>query len=108
MVLKLINTKHTTFIVDESFDELRSNMGIVFGKAVHLYAKRIPTSANPKGVMHYSNYFSDQAVQICHKDNITLERVANEAENKIYQELSTGQALDDKDRQYLRDNYLED
>ncbi|WP_241687505.1 hypothetical protein [Lactobacillus delbrueckii] len=76
--------------------------------AIHLYAKRVPTAANPKGVMQYSDYFSNQAVQVCRKDNIVEDRPVNEAENKIYQELSTGQGLDKDDREYLRDNCSED
>ena len=53
----------------------------MFGRAIHLYAKRVPTAANPKGVMQYSDYFSNQAVQVCRKDNIVEDRPVNEAEN---------------------------
>lgn len=59
-------------------------------------------------VMQYSDYFSNQAVQVCRKDDIVEELPVNEAENKIYQDLSTGQGLDKDDREYLRDNYSED
>ena len=93
--------------MDEVQDDVREKMGILFGRAVHLYAKRVPTAANPKGVIQYSDYFSSQAVQVCRKDNIIEERPVNEAENKIYQELSTGQGLDKDDREYLRANYSE-
>lgn len=108
MALKLIKTKNAAFVVDEVQDDVREKMGILFGRAIHLYAKRVPTAANPKGVMQYSDYFSNQAVQVCRKDNIVEERPVNEAENKIYQELSIGQGLDKDDREYLRDNYSED
>lgn len=81
---------------------LEKKMGILFGRAIHLYAKRVPTAANPKGVMQYSDYFSNQAVQVCRKDNIVEDRTVNEVENKIYQELSTGQGLDKDDREYLK------
>lgn len=108
MALKLIKTKNAAFVVDEVQDDVREKMGILFGRAIHLYAKRVPTAANPKGVMQYSDYFSNQAVQVCWKDNIVEDRPVNEAENKIYQELSTGQSLDKDDREYLRDNYSED
>lgn len=57
--------------------------------------------------MQYSDYFSNQAMQVCRKDNIVEERLVNEAENKIYQALSTGQDLDKDDCEYLRDNYSE-
>ena len=83
-------------------------MGILFGRAIHLYAKRVSTAANPKGVMQYSDYFSNQAVQVCRKDNIVEERPVNEAENKIFQEFLTGQGPDKDDRDNLRDNYSED
>ncbi|QGT62027.1 hypothetical protein [Lactobacillus delbrueckii] len=108
MALKLIKTKNAAFAVDEVQDDVREKMCILFGRAIHLYAKRVPTAANPKGVMQYSDYFSNQAVQVCRKDNIVEDRPVNEAENKIYQELSTGQGLDKDDREYLRDNYSED
>lgn len=107
MVVKLIKTKRTSFIVDEVPDELREKMGIIFGKAIHLYAKRVATPANPKGVMQYSDYFSSQAIQVCKRDNITEERLVNDEERAIYQKLSTGKMLDDTDREYLRNNYLE-
>ena len=68
----------------------------------------MPTGVNPKGVMQYSDYFSNQPVQVCRKENIVEERPVNEAETKIYQELSTGQGLEKDDREYLRDNYSED
>lgn len=87
---------------------LEKKMGILFGRAIHLYAKRVPTAANPKGVMQYSDYFSNQAVQVCRKDNIVEDRPVNEAENKIYQELSSGRGLDKDDREYLRDNCSND
>ena len=87
---------------------LEKKMGILFGRAIHLYAKRVSTAANPKGVMQYSDYFSNQAVQVCRKDNIVEERPVNEAENNVYQELSTGQGLNKDDREYLRNNYSED
>lgn len=90
------------------FKTMLEKMDILFGRAIHLYAKRVPTAANPKGVMQYSDYFSNQAMQVCRKDNIVEERSVNEIENKIYQELSTGQGLDKDDRDYLRDNYSED
>ena len=108
MALKLVKTKNAAFVVDEVQDNVREKMGILFGRAIHLYAKRVPTAANPKGVMQYSDYFSNQAVQVCRKDNIVEDRPVNEAENKIYQELSTGQSLDKDDREYLRDNNSED
>lgn len=63
MALKLIKTKNAAFVVDE----VREKMGILFGRAIHLYAKRVPTAANPKGVMQFSDYFSNQAVQVCGK-----------------------------------------
>ncbi len=87
---------------------LEKKNGYLVRQSIHLYAKRVPTAANPKGVMQYSDYFSNQAVQVCRKDNIVEDRPVNEAENKIYQELSTGQGLDKDDREYLRDNYSED
>ncbi|MDF4030492.1 hypothetical protein [Lactobacillus delbrueckii] len=87
---------------------LEKKMGILFGRAIHLYAKIVSTAANPKGVMQYSDFFSNQAIQVCRKDNVVEDRPVNEAENKIYQELSTGQSLDKDDREYLRDNYSED
>lgn len=108
MALKLVKTKNAAFVVDEVQDNVRDKMGILFGRAIHLYAKRVPTAANPKGVMQYSDFFSKQAIQVCRKDNIVEDRPVNEAENKIYQELSTGQRLDKDDREYLRDNYSED
>lgn len=52
--------------------------------------------------MQYSDYFSNQAVQVCRKYNIVEERPVNEVENKIYQELSTGQGFDKDDREYLK------
>lgn len=107
MALKLIKSKNASFVVDEVQDDVREKMDILFGRAVHLYAKRVPTAANPKGVMQYSDYFSNQAVQVCRKDNIVEDHPVNEAENKIYQELSTGQGLDKDDREYLRDNCSE-
>lgn len=58
--------------------------------------------------MQYSDYFSNQAVQVCRKDNIVEDRPVNEVENKIYQELSIGKILDKDDREYLRDNCSED
>jgi hypothetical protein len=67
MALKLIKTKNAAFVVDEVQDDVREKMGILFGRAIHLYAKRVPTAANPKGVM-YSDYFSNQAVQVCRKE----------------------------------------
>ncbi|GHN17317.1 hypothetical protein ME782_17780 [Lactobacillus delbrueckii] len=94
--------------MDEVQDDVREKMGILFGRAVHLYAKRVPTAANPKGVMQCSDYFSNQPVQVCRKEIIVEERPVNEAENKIYKELSTGQGLEKDDREYLRDNYSED
>lgn len=108
MVLKHIKMKNAAFVVDEVQDDVRVKMRIFFGRAIHLYAKRVPIAANPKGVMQYSDHFSNQAVQVCRKDNIVEDRPANEAENKIYQELSTGQSLDKDDREYLRDNCSED
>lgn len=72
MALKLIKTKNAAFVVDEVQDDVREKMGILFGRAIHLYAKRVPTAANPKGVMQYSDCFSNQAVQVCWKD--MLER----------------------------------
>lgn len=42
------------------------------------------------------------------EDSIVEDRPVNEAENKIYQELSTGQGLDKDDLEYLRDNFSED
>lgn len=62
MALKLIKTKNAAFVVDEVQDDVREKMGILFGRAIHLYVKRVPTAANPKGVMQYSDYFSNQAV----------------------------------------------
>lgn len=93
MALKHIKTKNAAFVVDEVQDDVIVKMRIFFGRAIHLYAKRVLTATNPKGVMQYSDYFSNQAVQVCRKDNIVEDRPVNEAENKIYQELSTGQAL---------------
>lgn len=107
MTLKLVKTKHTAFIVDEVSDELRENMGILFGRELRLYARRVKTTSNPKGVMEYSNYFSNQAVQVCQKENIIEERPVNEKENKIFQELSVGQSIDAEDREYLRSKYFE-
>ncbi|MCD5568023.1 hypothetical protein LOB20_08505 [Lactobacillus delbrueckii subsp. lactis] len=74
MALKLVKTKNAAFVVDEVQDNVREKMGILFGRAIHLYAKRVPTAANPKGVMQYSDYFSNQAVQVCRKDNIVEDR----------------------------------
>lgn len=54
MALKLIKTKNAAFAMDEVQDDVREKMGILFGRAIHLYAKRVPTAANPKGVMQYS------------------------------------------------------
>lgn len=82
MALKPIKTKNAAFVVDEVQDDVREKMGILFGRAIHLYAKRVPTVANPKGVMQYSDYFSNQAVQVCRKDNIVEDCSVNEAENK--------------------------
>lgn len=62
MALKLIKTKNVALVVDEVQDNVRDKMGILFGRAIHLYVKRVPTAANPKGVMQYSDYFSNQAV----------------------------------------------
>ena len=52
--------------------------------ALKIIKTRVPTVANPKGVMQYSDYCSNQAVQVCRKDNIVEERPVNEAENKIF------------------------
>lgn len=82
VALKLIKTKNAAFIVDEVQDDVREKMGILFSRAIHLYAKRVPTVANPKGVMQYSDYFSSQVVRVCRKDKIVEERAVNEAENK--------------------------
>lgn len=108
MALKLVKTKNAAFVVDEVQDDVREKMGILFGRAIHLYAKRVSTAVNSKGVMQYSDFFSNKAIQVCRKDNIVEDRPVNEAENKIYQELSTRQSLDKDDREYLRDNYSED
>lgn len=51
MALKLIKSKNASFVVDEVQDDVREKMGILFGRAVHLYVKRVSTAANPKGVM---------------------------------------------------------
>ena len=67
--------------MDEVQDDVRDKMSILFGRAIHLYAKRVPTTANPKGVMQYSDYFSSQVVRVCRKDNFVEERAVNEAEN---------------------------
>ena len=65
MALKLIKTKNAAFVVDEVQDDVREKMGILFGRAIHRHPslrQRVPTAANPKGVMQYSDYFSNQAV----------------------------------------------
>lgn len=107
MAVKLIKTKGAAFIVDEVPDGLRERMGIIFGKVIHLYAKRVFTLGNSKGVMQYSDYYSPQEIQVCKKENITEERLLNDEELLIYQKLSSGKTLDSNDREYLRNNYLE-
>lgn len=107
MALKLIKSNDKAFIVDEVSDSLREKMGIVYGRAMHLYAERVQTPANPKGAIQYSDYFSDQAIQVCRKDSIIEERSINEEENAIYQKISAGRSLDGEDREYLRNNYYE-
>lgn len=100
--IKSYKDEDDAFLVDEVQDDVRVKIGIFFGRAIHLYARGVLTAANHKGMMQYSDYFSNQAVQVCLKYNIVEERPVNEAENKIYQELSTGQGFDKDDREYLK------
>ena len=48
MALKLIKTKNAAFVVDEVQDDVREKMGILFGRAIHLYAKEYQLLQIPK------------------------------------------------------------
>lgn len=105
MALELIETKQMSFIVDTVHDDLRENMGMVFGRSIWLRAQRVITPANETGTMVYSDYFNDQPVQICKESEVVVRRELNDDELDIYQRLSTGHKLVKENRDYLTDNF---
>ena len=106
MSLIFIRTFNNAYIVNTSQDRLRDNMGIIFGRAIRLYAQRVVTVANSNGTIKYTEYFSNNNIQVCKKDDVVEQRNLTEQEQHIYDRLSTGRKLLKADRHYLLDNFL--
>lgn len=102
MTLTFIKTQKHAFIVDVVEDALRKNLGIVYGRDIHLYAQLVITTNNPRGTMKFTDYYSSTPTQVCNQRDVIEQRELNNDENDIYNRLTNHRKLSKANREYLK------
>lgn len=106
MNLQLVKCKSgVSFVVDEVSDKLKNSMNIVFGISVHLYCQHIITTTNSKGTDSFSDYINTSPISICHREDIQIQRDANELEKTIFYSLKSNKKLNSEQKTYLKANF---
>lgn len=105
MALEFIKTKRSAYIVNTAENSSRDQMEIIYGRAIHLYADRVITDKNPSGVMKYTDYITDNNVQVCKTTDVIERRPLTDEEQQIYDRLSSNRKLLKSNRDYLTANF---
>lgn len=103
MTLKTVTLKDdTSYVINEVPNKEMNELGIVFGKAVSLYAEYITTDKT--SIWRYSSFCTDN-VNLFNKKDIVNEHPASKNETDIYNKLKNNIPLEADDRNFLRVNY---
>lgn len=105
--LFFIRTDKFSFIVDDSTDDLRRKLGIVFGKSIKLFCEKRTSIYKGKQriVYFYSDYISERNIQICKVSSIIEKRKVNDIENGIFNRINNNQKLNENEKNYLKSNF---
>lgn len=107
MTLEFIHTNNgNNFIIEQTPDTTMSDNNILIGYVLRLFAEKIFTDLNIKGVVEYSNYVSESPIRICKITDIKNRRPASDDEVTIYTLLKKKDKLTKEHKKYLRDNYF--
>ncbi len=105
MSLLFIKTQRSSYVVDTVNNNDRQRLHIIYGRCARLFCKTIK---NKTGISYsYSDFCSQNPIQVCFENDVTDKRSPNQEELKIYQTLASGRKLSKNDKSYLKNNCLE-